>query len=100
MELPLNCQSCGKENIVDLEKLESRPLDKIVTAKGYTCVNCSRWEAVIFTTSSLEEAMRKLQTYPPSHSKYQFLFAKAFRKARGLRERGEYDASRKIQIQS
>lgn len=99
MDLPLNCCNCGRENIVDMSTLESRPLDKIITAQGYVCINCSRWEAVIFTTSSFEEAVRKLETYPPSHAKYQFLFAKAVRKEIGLRERGEYDGSQKSQIQ-
>lgn len=98
MELPLNCRSCGKENIVEIDNLESRPLDKIITAKGYVCTNCSRWEAVIFTTSSFEDAMRKLKSYAPSSKKYPFLFAKALRKAKGLWERGEYNGFQKSQV--
>lgn len=100
MELPLNCRNCGKENIVEFDSLESRPLDQIVTTKGYTCTHCSRWEAVIFTTSSFEEAMRKLQSYNPLHKKHGFLFAKALRKEIGLRERGEYDGFQKSQVRN
>lgn len=84
---------------MDIDSLESRPLDKIITAKGYVCIHCSRWEAVIFTTSSFEEAMRKLKTYAPSHEKHKFLFAKALRKAKGLWERGEYNGFQKSQVQ-
>lgn len=75
--------------MVDFEHLDSRPLDQIITSKGYTCLACGAWEAVFHTSASLEEALRKMMFYAPGHPKFLFLFQKAVRKAQGIHERGE-----------
>lgn len=95
IELPRRCSHCGYEAMVDYDALARRPLDKIVTVHGYVCEKCGKWEAVFHSTVSFEEAMRKLNRYPPTHPKYAFLFAKAVRKAEGINKRGENYGARK-----
>lgn len=90
MDIPWNCSVCGYENMVDLENLVQRPLDKIVTAQGYICRNCGTWEAILHRTASLDEAERKLARYQPGQTQFEFHFRKLVRKLQGLNERGEH----------
>lgn len=75
--------------MVDLDDLDSRPLNKVITSEGYICQGCGAWEAVFHTSISLEETLRTVNLYPPGHPKFLFLFQKAVRKAQGIHERGE-----------
>lgn len=88
MEIPWFCGSCGYENMVDLENLSEWPLDKIITAQGFTCSICGTREAISHRTTSLEEAERKLSRYHPGQDQFQFQFRKILRKLQGLNERG------------
>lgn len=96
-EIPWRCSTCGCENMVDFEHLSVWPIDKIISARGYVCEKCGVREAISFTTSSLEEAMRKLKRYPPSNRKYQQLLARCIRKAEGLQQRGEFNGTQQRQ---
>lgn len=75
--------------MVDLENLDSRPLDQIITSEGFICPSCGAWEAVFHTSISLEESLRTVMRYAPGHPKFLFHFQKAVRKAQGIHERGE-----------
>lgn len=92
-ELPWLCSACGLENMVDFGNLSVWPLDKILNAKGFVCRGCGSREAILYSTSSLEEAMRKLMRYPPEHKQFRILLIKCIRKAEGLRLRGETDGA-------
>lgn len=89
MDIPWICGECGYENMIDLENLSEWPLDKIVTAQGYTCSNCGKREAISHQTLSFKEAERKLSHYRPDQGQFQHLFRKLVKKLQGLNERGD-----------
>jgi hypothetical protein len=89
MEFPWRCRVCGYENLVNLDNLSKRPIDKIVTAEGFACGKCGHWEAIFHSTPSLEEAMRKLMRLSPEKTGYRFHFLKTLKKAIGINERAE-----------
>ena len=89
MEIPWRCRSCHSEQMVDFEKLESWPLDRLITAEGYQCKHCGTMEAVAYCTVSLQKQYINLLRYAPEHNKFSFLFARALRKAEGVFIRGE-----------
>lgn len=74
--------------MIDLENLESWPLDRVISARGFVC-GCGMRNVVSYSTVSLEEQMRKLTRYSPGHPKFRFLFQKTLRKAEGVYLRGE-----------
>lgn len=80
-------------NLIDLLGLENRPIDKIISARGYECGMCRQWQAVIYTSTSFEEMGRKLERYTPGHEQYQFLLKKLMRKAISMAERSMYGQS-------
>lgn len=82
-ELFARCDDCKEETLVDFGNLERKPLTKIVTGKGYTCV-CGKFQVIFYTTPSMEEAFKSLLRYPPGHKKFLWLFSKALRKAQGI----------------
>ena len=88
MEMPWRCSVCLFLNLVDLEKLELWPMDKLFSAEGFICEKCGTREAVRYVTPSLREAETKLTRYRPGQAQFKFLFAKLFRKALGVNERG------------
>jgi hypothetical protein len=75
--------------MVDFEHLSEWPIDKIVNARGFQCEKCGAREAISFTTSSLEEAMRKLKRFPSDSRQYHYHLYRCIRKAEGLQQRGE-----------
>ncbi len=79
--------------MVDFDHLSAWPLDKIMSARGFVCMNCGTREAILITDASLEASMRKLSSCPPGHRKYKYLMAKCARKAEALRMRGETDGT-------
>jgi len=88
--MPWPCRTCGHENLVNMENLLSWPLaDKFTTAQGFVCSKCGMREAILYTTASLEAAMRKLMRYPPGHKQFAYQLLKTVRKAEGIRVRGE-----------
>ena len=88
MEVPWNC-GCGEENWIDLERLDEWPLDRLVSAMGFTCRKCGMREAISYSTPSLKEAERNLILYRPSHRKFKYKFLKLVRKQSGVNARGE-----------
>lgn len=78
---------CGRENMIDMENLSEWPLDKLVTAQGFTCENCGGRESVSYTSMSLKEAEKRLKRYTPEHTQFRFLFNKLVRKVSGMVER-------------
>lgn len=89
MDIPWLCGVCHMENMVDLDHLLERTVDKLITAEGFVCESCGMWEAISYRTLSLQEMERKLSRYRPEQQQFQFLFAKLVRKQIGLNERGE-----------
>lgn len=87
MELPWKCSTCAFENMIDLQNLAEWTVDRLITAQGFVCENCQAWEAVSYTSTSLQEAERKLSRYRPDQGQFKFLFAKLLRKASGMVER-------------
>jgi hypothetical protein len=89
VELPWFCSKCGYENMIDLQNLSEWPVDKLITAQGFSCEHCGAKEAVSHTTASLLEAERKLTRYQPGQKQFEFHFRKLLRKAQGVNARGE-----------
>lgn len=84
MELPFICSGCGQESMIDLDKLERRPLDRITWMDGFQCT-CGVWKPVWFETALLSDAMRKLDD---SKKDFRFHFAKVLKRALTTYERG------------
>ena len=85
-ELPFTCPTCNKENMVDMESLDGKPINKIVTELGFMC-ECGTWIRVSYTTRSLEDALNKLEKKSPGSAGYHFHFARTLRKAEGVQEK-------------
>jgi C4-type Zn-finger protein len=85
-ELPFTCPACNKENMVDMENLDGKPVNKIVTELGFMC-ECGTWVRLSYTTRSLDDALIKLEKKSPGSAGYHYHFAKALRKAEGVQEK-------------
>lgn len=79
---------CGQETLIEYERLESRPLDRLMTARGYQCERCNQWKPVFYTTQLLDAMLRKLESYDPSRRDFQFHFGKALRRTEDIQKRG------------
>ena len=75
--------------MIDLEKMENRPLSRIFTQEGFICERCGTWKPVFINTLSLRDAMRKLDQMPLTHKDYRFHFMKTVRKAMDVQKRGD-----------
>lgn len=89
MELPWRCRTCGHENMVDFDMLSGWPLDKIIHVQGFPCEECGNWEAIFYTTASLEAAMQRLKALSPGRPDFQYHLARVLRKAEGINRRVE-----------
>ena len=85
--LPVMCPSCLKEVMVEMENLETKPIDKVVSRLGVTCTSCDEWVTLSYTTRLLEDALKKLESRPTSGASYHYHFAKALKKCEGIQER-------------
>lgn len=92
IEFPWHCRVCGHEQMVDMERLDTWVIDKLTSARGYTCEKCGSREAISYVTLSLQEAFRRLLGMGPRHKKYPYYFARAVRKAEGINKRGSNGA--------
>lgn len=72
-----------------MDRLESWPLDKLTTARGFTCEKCKCREVISYSTTSLEEALNRLVQMRPAHRKFLYYFRKAVRKAEGINRRSK-----------
>ena len=81
LEFPFRCSNCHRESMVDLESLEIRPIDQVMSAEGYICPYCESWEPVFFSTVSLRDKLGKLENMKPEHSKYRYHFSTLLNKA-------------------
>jgi hypothetical protein len=86
-ELPIPCHSCHEENMVDMEKLETRRFDNVAFASGFVCSKCGAWVQVSYTTLSLDMALVKLASRSPQSIGYHWRFAKALKKSEGVQEK-------------
>lgn len=75
--------------MIDLQKLESRPLSKLYTQEGFTCQHCERWEVCWFTTLQLHESMRKLEKMHPFNTSFAYHFSKVYKRAAEIQKRGQ-----------
>lgn len=87
MRVPWLCSACNCVNLIDLMDLESVTIDKLRTARGFTCNRCDGWTALSYTSPSLREMERKIERYTPAHEQYQFLLKKLMHKAMGMAQR-------------
>jgi hypothetical protein len=78
--------------MVDVERMESRPVSKILKVEGFTCGTCGGWNPVFYVTTSLQEQMRKLEHTPATHRNFAYYFSKTLRKAAGVQERSNNGA--------
>lgn len=85
--LPVLCPSCHEEIMVDMNNLESKPMDKIASRLGAKCTNCDTWVTVTYTTRSLEDALKKLSHRSENSAGYHYHFAKALKKCEGVQEK-------------
>ncbi|MFA6198724.1 MAG: hypothetical protein WC734_06285 [Patescibacteria group bacterium] len=86
-ELPFPCPACNEENMVDMENLDGKPVNKIVTELGFNCTKCDTWVRVLYTTWSLDTALIKLAKKSPESAGYHYHFARTLRKAEGVQEK-------------
>jgi len=86
-ELPILCPSCDEENMADMENLEGRPINNLVSELGFNCTKCGAWIRVTLTTLSLDTAFAKLSRQSSENIGYHFHFAKTLKKAEGVQER-------------
>ena len=87
-EFPWHCE-CGRLNMIDMEKLDGRYHEKgIILSVGFTC-SCARWNAVIYSTKSLNKAMQRLEDMDVNRRDFRYHFAKAMRRAQALRDKIE-----------
>ena len=81
-EVPIRCQE-GHIDMVDLQSLAIRSVDKVLSVEGYVCSTCERWEPVFYTTVSLQNKMALLEKTPIG-SRFTKRFGKVLRKAENL----------------
>ena len=86
-ELPISCNSCNNVNMVDMETLDKKPVDKIASALGLHCSRCGAWITVHYTTASLEEAKEKLMRRSTASMKFPYHFGRVMKKAEAIQER-------------
>jgi len=86
-EFPFPCPSCREENMVDMDKLERRPVDNVVTRMGAECTSCGAWITISYTTRSLDEAFDKLVKRSTDSRGYHYHFAKTLKKCEGVQEK-------------
>jgi len=75
--------------MLDLEKLEKRPVSKLYFVEGFLCQHCERWEPVFFTTLQLQESMKKLAQMSPHNPSYSYHLSKTLKRAEEIQKRGE-----------
>jgi len=85
--LPILCPSCGYENMVDVESLESHPVDRVASRLGIKCPECDAWVTFSYTTRSLENALKKLASRSTNSAGYHYHFAKVLKKCEGVQEK-------------
>ena len=85
MDFPFVCSVCHETNMVDLDNLETRQVDRVLRARGYTCT-CGSWYPLFVTNSLLDQALLKLERRRIDR-KYPYHFSKALRHALDIRER-------------
>jgi len=85
--LPVLCPSCLEEIMVDMDNLETRPIDKVASRVGTRCTNCDTWITISYTTRLLEDALKKLMNRSPQSAGYHYHFAKVLKKCEGVQER-------------
>ena len=81
MQFPLTCPSCRHLQMVDVETLTEKSVDKIRTSRGYECENCGQFNALYYVTISLRESFEKLKRRRITHPDFHFHFAKTLKKA-------------------
>lgn len=73
--------------MINVLALEIKPVDKIISARGFECEKCGVWQALSYTSESLREAENKLSRYKPMHKQFVFLFKKLIHKASNMAEK-------------
>lgn len=81
---------CGSVNLIDLLSLQNKPVDKIISARGFDCSSCAAWQVISYTSTSLEDMQQKLSRYTPEHEQYQFILKKLMRKAISMAEKSTW----------
>ena len=72
---------------MDMDRLESWPLDNLTTARGFTCEKCKSREAISYSTPLFEEALKRLTQLRPGHRKFMYHFRKALLRAEAINRR-------------
>ena len=85
--LPVLCPTCHEEVMVDMESLESHPIDKVASKLESKCPQCDAWVTFSYTTRLLEDALKKLSSRSTNSAGYHYHFAKALKKAEGVQEK-------------
>ncbi len=88
MDLPVLCDTCGHEQMVDWERLEVRPISSLYTAHGYTCSKCSTWKRLWISTVQLLEHIRRLETMQPTHPSFWYHYSKTMKRSLVIQRRG------------
>lgn len=74
--------------MVDWERLESRPLSKLLTVQGCTCMFCMSWKPCWYTNRQLDDQMRRLESMPPTHPSFKYHFVRTAKRAEEIQRRG------------
>lgn len=83
-ELPLNCSHCNALQMVDILHLDTRPVSKTMTLRGYTCKTCGEWETVSVETAAMIDLLARIDKAKVGSTRYQMLMAKALEKQMNL----------------
>lgn len=89
MDILWHCRRCKHPRMLDVERLTTRPVDRIVASHGYVCEKCGNWEVISYSNSSLDEIVRRLQGMPANKPGFSYHLIKAINKAENIAQRME-----------
>ena len=84
MELPFWCSACGSEVMVDMDRLDTRPVSGLTIAKGFLCGQCGKWNARWFVNPQTLRNLEKLERMNPFHTSFGYLFNKSLKRVQAL----------------
>lgn len=88
MDLPDNCPNCNQINMVDWERLETRPVSALYVVLGYHCKACGCWKPCTYSTRQLDGNLRRLILMRPDHPSFYYHLVKTVRRAEEIQRRG------------
>lgn len=73
--------------MIDMEKLERRPLSNLFFEYGYRCSNCNTWKLCYYSTRLLDGKLDQLKSMRVSHPSFRYHLVKEFKRSQEVQER-------------